>query len=204
MADEHDLESGEEWDGIIEFTPDDLARWEAHYARNPGHRKMRDLVVSYARSRGGLTLQFWELKTGQWFGKPLMMRTDRIAEKLGVPHSELEKVLAETFAWVGPRLDADPDYQELNAFTYRHFTEAAIGVVRRAAELAVAAGDSKVVRAHLEAALDGAVPKEAVSADAAARVPFDRKTTDALRAAFDAARSADESVEVRHLRGALA
>lgn len=99
-------------DGIIHLGEDEMRRFEESWARNPGLGRMRDLIVSYARSEGGLTLAYWERDAGHYFGKPIIMRSDRIAEELGVAVSELERISAETWAWVKPRLEADPDFQE--------------------------------------------------------------------------------------------
>jgi hypothetical protein len=99
-------------DGITHLGEDEMRRFEQSWAQNPGLGKMRHLIVSYARSQGGLTLAYWERDAGHYFGKPIIMRTDRITEELGVEVSELERISKETWAWVKPRLDADPDFQE--------------------------------------------------------------------------------------------
>lgn len=101
--------------GTIKLTPEMLARSEHHYANSPGNRKMRDAIVAYAHAQGGLTLEFWKRKRGQWFGGVAIELPETIAEELNVSISELDKVWFDTWAAVGPELDADPDYQALYA-----------------------------------------------------------------------------------------
>lgn len=74
---------------------------------------MRDMIVEHAYAKGGLTLGFWERKRGQWFGKPVVVLTETIAEELKVSVSDLDKVWFDTWDAVGPRLDADPDFKAL-------------------------------------------------------------------------------------------
>lgn len=104
MANDVTLENG-----IIRLGPEAMARWARHFATHPADRKMRDLIVEYATERGGLTLEFWKRKYGNWFGDPIIMLPERIAQELDVPVSELDRIWAETCAWVRPRLDADPE-----------------------------------------------------------------------------------------------
>lgn len=92
---------------VINHTPDQLREWERVFAENPRHRKFRELVVTYARSQGGLTLKALRLEFGPFFGEPIMMRSDAIAERLGVPVSDLAQIQTEMWAWMRPRL-ADP------------------------------------------------------------------------------------------------
>lgn len=95
--------------GVIIHTPAQLEGWERVFAQNPRHAKMRDLIVSYARERGGLTLEYWRLLVGPFFGEPQKMNTQQVAERLGVSVSELSDIADETWKWVRPRLDAHDD-----------------------------------------------------------------------------------------------
>ena len=104
------LENGE-----IHLEPSAMARWERYFANTPGHRKMRDLIVEYATAQGGVTLEYWKRSNGHYFGDPLMQLPETIAEQLNLAVSELDKIIAATWAWVWPRLSADPDYMELDA-----------------------------------------------------------------------------------------
>lgn len=103
--------------GTIQLTPEQLARSDAHYARSPGNRKMRDAIVEYASEQGGLTLEFWRRKRGHWFGGSVIVLTETIAEELDVPMSELDRVWFETWDAVEPTLNADPDYRALTGLS---------------------------------------------------------------------------------------
>ena len=100
-------------DRTIYLSDEELARWKHTTAQSAGASKMRETIVTFARLRGGLTLEFWQRKVGPWFDQPHLMKLDRIAEELGVPVSKLNEIYAETWEHARKRLDKDPDFQAL-------------------------------------------------------------------------------------------
>jgi hypothetical protein len=95
------------------FTNHQLRQWEEFHKVYPGWRKRWDLIAEYAQSRGGLTLRYWRLKAGPAFGERTWYSPERCAEELGISFSDVVRIHMETTAWVRPRLEADPDWQEL-------------------------------------------------------------------------------------------
>lgn len=84
----------------VRHTPAQMQQWERHFEENAHARETRDLIVSYTRERGGVTLELFRLLLGPYFGEPTMMRPSLIADELGVPVSDLAQAHAETWAWV--------------------------------------------------------------------------------------------------------
>jgi hypothetical protein len=97
---------------VVHFTAAELRGFEDSYARGPSMRKLRDLTVDHARKQGGLTLAFWELHQGQFFGKPAMMTVDECAKRLGIPVSRAAAILDETQRAIVPRWKASPEYRD--------------------------------------------------------------------------------------------
>jgi|1186.fasta_scaffold407588_2 hypothetical protein len=60
----------------------ELAEYEALLAlpELEALREFRQLFVTYATEQGGLTLRFWQLHRGNWFGQPHSMSLDLAAE----------------------------------------------------------------------------------------------------------------------------
>jgi hypothetical protein len=66
--------------------------------------RKRELVVAYARVKGGLTLDFWKLFMGPWFEEPWVMTLEGCSQRLGVPVSDLRQICKETQAAIDPKL----------------------------------------------------------------------------------------------------
>jgi hypothetical protein len=60
-----------------------------NFATNPDSRKYYELIIDYAKARGGFTLEFWKLL--------------QVAAKLGQPVSEMEKIHAQTVKAIEPK-----------------------------------------------------------------------------------------------------
>ena len=90
----------------------------------------------------------------------------------------------------------------MTQFSYANFSKEAREAVMTAADVALVKGSSTVLLEHLSAAVDGAErgsrPEQELG-----EIPFDLVAVAALNSAHDAAVSADEVVELRHLRSAL-
>jgi hypothetical protein len=97
------------------FTLTDLQfrAWNSVRDKFPGYAKRYQLIAEYARDQGGLVLAYWRLHRGPLFGERAFNSTPDCARELGVAVSTLRKIEDDTWAWVQPRLLADPDYQAL-------------------------------------------------------------------------------------------
>lgn len=58
------------------------------------------LIVKYARSQGGLTLQYWQLKKGPLFGTTNVCTMAWCAKELDVPLSRIVEINDRTWGWV--------------------------------------------------------------------------------------------------------
>lgn len=87
--------------------------------------------------------------------------------------------------------------------SYGPFSEEAREAVMVASDVALSESAPSVLPEHLGAAVGGAV-RSARPAEELGRIPFDSSTRAALERAHDAAVSAGETVELKHLRAALA
>ena len=87
-------------------------------------------------------------------------------------------------------------------FSYGPFSEEAREAVVTAADVAIGQSSASVLPEHLKAATEGAVRSER-PVEETGRIPFDPSTMSVLEQAHDAAVSADETVELHHLRDAL-
>lgn len=86
------------------FSKSELRDYQRLTSKHGPLLAMRKIFVDYAREQGGLTLDVWRLRMGPWFGEPQVMSLDAVAEALGVPVSEVSRVLEETHAAVSPKL----------------------------------------------------------------------------------------------------
>lgn len=96
------------------------AAYSRIFKEDPALRKYYTLIVRYAEQKGGLTLAFWKIHRGGPFLHPDFNHPDaepgprsvgETAERLGVPVSTAEKILAETSDAVRPLYFASPEYK---------------------------------------------------------------------------------------------
>jgi hypothetical protein len=95
------------------FTAEQLRRSDELFDNEPGYAAMRDAIVSYAREQQGLTLHYWTLAKGPWFGQSVSFNAEARAARLGLPVSEQAKVIEQTIEAVRPRLAANRDFMNL-------------------------------------------------------------------------------------------
>lgn len=98
-----------------QLSMDESRAWQDLHEIFPGWRRRWELVAEYARKQGGLTLRFWNLKCGPAFGSRRWLSVEQCAHALKVPVSDLAQIRADTYAWVRPRLHADPSWQEMQS-----------------------------------------------------------------------------------------
>jgi hypothetical protein len=87
---------------------EELAQYQKITAM-PEHKALvefRNLFVSYATKQGGLTLEVWRLFKGYWFGEPQSMSLKLVAGTLGIPYSDVTRIVTETCEAVAPRYEA--------------------------------------------------------------------------------------------------
>ena len=74
------------------LTREQLAEFEAEFARRPDRQRWRELVVEEATRRGGLTLAFWRRFRGVYWGEPAFMSLEECSKELRVPVSDLTEL----------------------------------------------------------------------------------------------------------------
>jgi hypothetical protein len=138
-----------------ELNDDQMQRWNDSLRFNPDWKEFWDLITQYAKSRGGLALEFWKLKAGPAFGDRNFRSIETCAQRLKVPISTLAQIQHDTYLWVDQRL---PDNAKASAsndrFSYRDFSSDARRRLIGAARIAAKRGGEKVTAGDLLAALD--------------------------------------------------
>lgn len=95
---------------IKEYTPAELEALKRPFA-DPGLQLFRETWVAYAKREGGLTLQYWRLRQGPWFGEPIQMNDEACAARLNVPLSDLRMIKKATFTTLRRQLKHNPKVQ---------------------------------------------------------------------------------------------
>ncbi|MCA1837102.1 MAG: hypothetical protein LC721_12570, partial [Actinobacteria bacterium] len=74
-------------------------------------RKLRDLVVAYAESQGGVVLDLAHLLHGVFWGRPLVLTFDQSAVILNRPEAELKQIFDDMMLHVKQDLVSSAEYQ---------------------------------------------------------------------------------------------
>jgi hypothetical protein len=95
-------------EGVYEVTDHGLADWQAMFDSSDWARRYRDTVRAHAERTGRVTLQYWRLHMGPFFGEASVMNTAQVAKQLDVPVSDLQEIRRETMALVRQRVGKPP------------------------------------------------------------------------------------------------
>lgn len=79
---------------------------------NPNARNLRELVVEYAESKGGLVLAYFRQKSPYYWGGVLRGNPSEIGPSMGLSKEQEYTILGEMAQWVNARLDATPELRE--------------------------------------------------------------------------------------------
>jgi hypothetical protein len=118
--------------GEITLTEKQLERHDAFYEWFPGWRRRWELFAHYARAKRGLTLEACRMIYGPAFGERQIMTFERCAERLGVPQSEVHKVVDPADHWTEVQLRRDPEWLKLQGQDKRKLFEEALVHLRQA------------------------------------------------------------------------
>lgn len=97
---------------VVHHTPEAMAQWREEIERDPAMAKLRDLTVEYVRAQGGLVLDVWRLYMGQWFGEPVMMTLQHVADRLDITEQHAENIVRATDAVVVPQWRRTREFNE--------------------------------------------------------------------------------------------
>lgn len=95
----------------MRMSPTQIASLDEALKRRPSAQKKRELIVQRARAEGGLTLTFWKLFKGPWFGEPTMLSLEECATELKIPVSELIKLGDRTMDSIRTELENSPEWK---------------------------------------------------------------------------------------------
>jgi hypothetical protein len=93
--------------------PAELAALRGRLSDDPAVAKLYELLKAEAEAerRGGMTLAVWKLHMAQLWGEPLVMTSDEVAKRVGVPISRVVAIISETKAAVRESWMASAEYR---------------------------------------------------------------------------------------------
>lgn len=93
----------------LRVTDHGMKVWQLMWENSEWARTYRAEVVAFAEQQGGITLAYWRLARGPFFGERTLMTISEAARELKVPTSTLQAVRSATHAHVRQRLGPMPE-----------------------------------------------------------------------------------------------
>ena len=86
-----------------------LLHFDESFKINPRLRRMRDEVVEYAESKGGVVLDYAQARWGHYWNLRLPQPGDRVNEHLGLTEEEGKAIFGEIMLHIAPIMRDSPE-----------------------------------------------------------------------------------------------